>query len=167
ERQAEAGGVFAQPQVIVSLVPGNVQRHGGCRAGQLVDDAAIFQLLEDIARFAESRKAAEARAAGADAPGGNRNLETGHSLGDRIDVHAAARQLRAERGVVGRERGGLRLVSGRDVVRVARIGKGHFSPETQRVKAVAFPASTLRILPVDFAARSEAKNATASATSSG
>ena len=50
------------------------------------------------------------------------------------------------------------------------IGFGHcFFPRTgrQRVKASLLPASTFRILPVDFAERSEAKKYTPSAMSSG
>jgi hypothetical protein len=78
-----------------------------------------------------------------------------------VDVDAAARQLLAERGIVGGERLALRLV-----VHLDGVGRNlpisHSTlPEScaglQRVNEIALPASTLMMLPVDFAARSEAR----------
>ena len=67
-------------------------------------------------------KEAEARAARADSPGGDRDAEAAHGLRDRIDVDAASRELRAECRVVAGKIGGLRRVRSRDVRGIARIG---------------------------------------------
>ena len=48
EPETQRGAVFAQPLVVVGLVPGNVQRHRGRGAGQLVDDAAVLELSKTL-----------------------------------------------------------------------------------------------------------------------
>ena len=113
EPEAELGGARAE-RGRVGPVPGDVQRDGRRRAGQLVDDGAVAELVEDVARLAGAGEAREARAAGADAPGRHRDGEGGDPGLHRLDVDAAAVELRAERGVVLAERGLAAGVLGRD-----------------------------------------------------
>ena len=103
EAEAEARGGLLQP-LRIGLVPRNVQRDGRRRARQLLDDGAILDLVEDVARLAGAGKAREARAAGADAPGRDGDMEGRDLVADRIDRDAAAVELLAERGVVGIQR---------------------------------------------------------------
>ena len=84
----------------IGLVPRNMQRDGGRGARQLLDDGAILDLVEDVARLAAAGKAREARAAGADAPGGDGDAERRDLVADRVDVDAAPVELLAERVVV-------------------------------------------------------------------
>src|SRR5690606_11773969 len=76
EAESEARGRLLQP-VRIRLVPGDVQRHGGRGAGQLVDDAAVLNLVEDVARLARAGEAGEAGAAGPYAPGRDGDGESG------------------------------------------------------------------------------------------
>src|SRR5262249_50220646 len=93
-------------------------------ARELLDGGAVLELLVDVARLARLREAAEARAAGADAPRRDRDLERLRALRQRLDVGAAPLQTRAELGEVAREvGGGLRILLGHEL----RIddGPGH------------------------------------------
>ncbi len=81
-----------------------------------MDHTAIVELLQHVARLADAGEAREARAAGADAPGRDGDVEGGDLLGDAVDVDAAARQLLAQRRIVGGERLALRLVMRVDCV---------------------------------------------------
>ena len=87
--------------VRVGLVPRDMQRHGRRRARQLVDDRAVVELVEDVARLAGAGEAREARAAGADAPGRHGHVERRDLVADRVDRDAAPRELLAEVRVVG------------------------------------------------------------------
>src|SRR5262249_11403324 len=80
-------------------------------ARELLDHAAIVELVEDVARLAGAGEARESRAAGAHAPGRNRDAELADARGDALDVDIAPPQLAAERLVVLLERrqGGLVL----------------------------------------------------------
>ena len=49
----------------------------GVARRQLLDDGAILDLVEDVARLAGAREAGKARAAGADAPGRDGDMEGG------------------------------------------------------------------------------------------
>ena len=60
--------MFAQRGEIVGAIPGYVQRNGWRGAGQPVDDGAVLELLEHIARLAGTGESSEPRAAGAHAP---------------------------------------------------------------------------------------------------
>ena len=88
--QAEGLGVLAQFFVVVDLVPRKVRRHGGRAAHQLVDHAAVLQLVEHIARLALAGEAGEARAAGAHAPAGHGHGELGYVGFQHIDIHTPA-----------------------------------------------------------------------------
>ncbi len=81
-----------------------MQRDRRRRLRQLMDDGAIVELVEDAARLAGAGEAGKARAAGADAPGGNGDEEFGDLLGDRLDIDAAAGKCRAQRLVIGFQR---------------------------------------------------------------
>jgi hypothetical protein len=72
----------------------------GCAAAKLLDHAAVFDLVEHVARLAAAREAREARAAGAHAPRGHGHGERGHLAADGLDVHVAAGELLAEGFVV-------------------------------------------------------------------
>ncbi len=82
-----------------------------------MDDTAIVQLLEDVARLADAGEAGEARAAGPDAPGGDRDVEGSDLLRDAFDVDTAARELLAQRAVIGGKRLAQRLIMLGDHVR--------------------------------------------------
>src|SRR5690606_20448224 len=67
DRQAEAGSCL--PQTLrIRLVPRDMQRNGGCRARQLMNDGAILDLVEYVARLARAWKTCKARTASAHAP---------------------------------------------------------------------------------------------------
>ena len=85
----------------VGLVPRDVQRDRRRRAGQPLDDGAVVELVEDVARLARPGEAREAGAAGADAPGGHGDAE-GRDLGldprrCRCRGRRAARRARRSR----------------------------------------------------------------------
>ena len=90
EAEAARLGVVDQLGRIVVAVPGDVQRDARRRAGQLMDDGAIVELVEDVARLADAGEAGEARAAGADAPGRHGDREGGGLGLDLVDVDVAA-----------------------------------------------------------------------------
>ena len=75
EAEPERGAAFPQRLHVVGAIPGQVQRHRRRGARQAVDDGAVFELLEDVARLARAREAREARAARAHAPRGNGDFE--------------------------------------------------------------------------------------------
>ncbi|MNL82770.1 hypothetical protein D3C87_2102350 [compost metagenome] len=66
-----------------------MEGNGLGRLGQLGDDGAIFDLVEDVARFAGARELGKARAAGADAPGGDGYGEFCDLGFDGVDADAA------------------------------------------------------------------------------
>ncbi len=67
--EAEAQGIGLGFEVFgVGLVPGDMEGNGGRGAGQLVDDGAVFELVENVAGFATSGETGKAGAAGAHAP---------------------------------------------------------------------------------------------------
>ncbi len=68
EGEAKTVRLLPQAAHILHLVPRNVERDGRRQARQLVDDGAVVQLVEDVARLAAAGKPGKARAAGADAP---------------------------------------------------------------------------------------------------
>lgn len=100
EAEAERGGTLPQLAGVGRLVPRDVQRHAGRAAGEPVDDGRVVQLLEHVARLAGPGEAAEARAAGAERPRRERDLEAPHRVDERVDAHAAALEALAERGEV-------------------------------------------------------------------
>ncbi|MET4688785.1 hypothetical protein ABIA13_003230 [Sinorhizobium fredii] len=115
---------FPQTCEVGYLVPGDVQRDGRRRPRQLLDDAAIFELVEDVARLAQAGKAGKARAAGADSPGGNGDAIGGDLLLDGVDVDAAAREPLAEAFVVAPQRFLPPGILGLDRGRADHIGHG-------------------------------------------
>jgi hypothetical protein len=68
EAQAERRALLLQGPKIGDLVPGDMERHGRRRPRQLLDDGAVFKLVEYVARLAGAGETGEARAASADAP---------------------------------------------------------------------------------------------------
>jgi hypothetical protein len=88
----------------VGFVPRDVERDGGGGGGEAVDDGAVVELVEDVARLTGAGEASKARAAGADAPGWDGNAERQDLGFDRFYVDAAAVELLAERLVVAPER---------------------------------------------------------------
>ncbi len=77
-----------------------MQRHLGRGARELLDHAAVLELVEDVARLAGAREACEPRAAGADAPARDRDAEARHLLAHPLDVDVAAREALAQPAVV-------------------------------------------------------------------
>src|SRR5262249_13935577 len=108
-------------------------------------------LLEDIARFTWSRKAGEPRATCADPPGRNGDAEGHDLLHQGLRVDPVPRQCALQGVVVLGDRVLEPRVMVGDEIRGDRERRAH------RVKAWALPASTLRMLPVDLAERSDAK----------
>ena len=100
EREAAFGGERAQRGGIVGLVPRDVQRDVGRDAHQAVDQVAVLDLLEHVARLAGPREAGEPRAAGGDAPRRDRHDERLRPRLDRADVETAAPELAPEMVVV-------------------------------------------------------------------
>jgi hypothetical protein len=166
EAQAQLVAELLHRVHVLVLVPGEMQRDGRRRAGQPLDRGAVFQLVEHVARLADAGEPGEARAAGADTPARDGDAEARHGLGDRLDVGAAPRQLPSERVIVFLERRQRLGVLLGDVGRGDAIGPGHGGFSHYRLNETAFPASTFRMLPVDFGA-SVQKNFTAAAMSSG
>jgi hypothetical protein len=171
EAEAELVAELLHRMHVLVLVPGEMQRDGRRRPGQLLDRGAVLELVEHVARLADAGEAGEARAAGADAPARNRDAEAGDRLGDGLDVGAGAPQLAAQRLIIlVQRRQDLGVLLG-DIARGDAVGPGHggFLPEVAscyRLNETALPASTFRMLPVDFGA-SVQKNFTAAAMSSG
>ena len=159
EADAERLGEFGERAIIADLVPREMRRAGRRGARELLDRRAVLELVEHVARLAGAGKAGEARAAGADAPGRHGDAEGGDLGGDRLDVEPAPRELSSERAVVVFEFGGAFRVRLGD----QRVGNAvrHLcsSPlgRPYRAKLAALPASTLRMLPVLLADKSEAK----------
>ena len=52
EAESERGAVFRKALVVVGAIPGKMQRDRGSCAGQLVDDGAVLEFLEYVARLA-------------------------------------------------------------------------------------------------------------------
>ena len=84
---------------VVVEVPGDVQRDARRRAGQLMDDGAVVELVEDIARLADAGKAGEARAARPNAPARDRDLERGGFCLNLVDLDSAPNKHLADRVV--------------------------------------------------------------------
>ncbi len=168
EAQAQGSPLRAQGGEIGHLVPGDVQGDPGRRPGQGLDDGAIGQLVEHVARLAGPGEAGEAGAAGAHTPGRDRHREGRDLVGQRRQIEAAPGQPLAERRVV---RGQLALALGIVLLDRGADGLVHEAPSPsapgQRVNDWALPASTFRMLPVDLAASSETRKQVAAATSSG
>ena len=118
EAEAAPFGVVDQFGRIVVAIPGDVQRDARRRAGQLMDDGAIVELVEDVARLADAGEAREARAAGADAPGRHGDRERGGLRLHLVDVDVAAAEHVAERLVFALQRleRGLVLVADQRLV---------------------------------------------------
>ncbi len=141
-----------------------MQRDGRRRPRELVNDGAILELVEDVAWLALAGEAGETRPTGAYPPGRGGDTECGDLVADGVYGDAAPVQMLAERLIVALE---IRLSRG--VLLLHQPGVDHMihGSLSQRVKAWALPASTLTILPVDFADMSETRKYTASATSCG
>lgn len=153
EAETKGGTPFLQLLEVGNLVPRNMQRDRRRRARQFLNDGAVLQLVIDIARLAIAGEAGEARAAGADTPGGHGD-RIGRDLGlHRIDIDAAAGKLCAEMLVVAFQIGDTSVVLARHHI----LGNHRHQEIPQRVKDWALPASTLTMLPVDFADMSEAR----------
>ena len=110
-------------------------------------------------------------AVAADRPG-VRRVDAGHDLDQRRLAGAVLAQQRVHLARVERQRhvgerlGGVEALG--DALELEdRRGHGGLLGGAHRGYAAATPPSTLRMLPVDFAARAEARKAMASATSSG
>src|SRR6478752_371080 len=133
-----------------------MQRDGRRRPGQLLDDRAILEPVEDVARFALAGEAGKARAAGADTPGRDGNTVGGDLPFDLVDRDAAPAEPFAEALIIPAKCGEPAFVLGLDG-RLADHGGRHDTLLDQRVEDWALPASTLMMLPVDFADMSEAR----------
>ena len=92
EAKAQRFRLLLQLGGVGDPVPGDMQGDARRSAGQAVDDGAVVQLVEDVARLALAREAGEARAAGADAPGGDGDGERGGARFDHGNIGAAAGQ---------------------------------------------------------------------------
>src|SRR6266550_4553663 len=68
EVQSKIGGKLAQFRGAVGLVPGNMEGYRRRRPDEFENRAAIFELLKNISRLAESGKPREARSACAHTP---------------------------------------------------------------------------------------------------
>src|ERR1700728_952915 len=97
-----------------------MQRHRRSGAAQRVDDGAIFEFVEYIARLAGARKARETRAPRADTPGRDRHPEGGHRLHDGFDLETTAPQLEGERVEIRLELGAQRCIALGDEIRIER-----------------------------------------------
>ena len=95
EAQLVLRGFLAKGVVVGHDVPRNVRAHGAGRTRQLVDDAAIFQLVVNVARLAGAGKTRKARAAGADAPGRHGHGIVHGAFGHRFDGICRAAQAGA------------------------------------------------------------------------
>ena len=80
-----------------------MQRHGGRGAAELMHHGAIVELFEDAAGLAGSGEAGEARAARADPPGRQCEVQARDPPLHGIELDTAPRQAMAERVVVFRE----------------------------------------------------------------
>src|SRR5262245_29821809 len=178
EAEAETFAVLAQRIDIAHTIPWKMQRDRRRRAGELLDHRAVLELVEDVARLARAGEAREARAARAHAPRRQSDAELADARGDALDVEIAPAERAAECLVIllQRRQGGL-VLCGDERLLDRKLCHGHVSFDSQatrgrpvgthRVNEGPWPPSTLRMLPVDFAERSEAKKWTASAMSSG
>ena len=78
-----------------------------------MNDAAVLELVEHVARFARPRETRETGAAGADTPGRNRHRELGRAGGHRLDVDPAPSKLAAKRRIILSKRAfGLAILLG-------------------------------------------------------
>ncbi len=119
------------------LVPRDMQRNGRRRSGQLMNDGAVVQLVEDAARLAGAGKAGEARATRADAPGGNSHEELLRPLSSSASISTPrASKICAERVVIGLEsRRPLGIFLGNQMLRNLKIGH-QILPETRTIGPV-------------------------------
>ena len=85
-----------QGVVIAYFIPWDVGRDGAGASRQLLDDAAIFQLVMDAARLPKAGEAGEPCAAGADAPGRDGDGPGNGTGGQRLNIKASAGQLAAQ-----------------------------------------------------------------------
>ncbi|MNE08549.1 hypothetical protein D3C80_1012010 [compost metagenome] len=100
--EAEAERISLCLQVLrVGLVPRDMQRDSRCRAGQLIDDGAVFQLVENSAGFALAGKTGKPGTTGTDAPGRNGDEKLRNLFRNGFDIDAAAGQVFAEGRIVG------------------------------------------------------------------
>ncbi len=110
EPQAEGLGVLLQGGVVLHRVPGEVGGNRWRGSDELVHRSAVLQLVENVPRLTGSGEAEEARAAGAHAPGRQRNLQRLSPGGQRLRVDFSARQLLPQHLVVALEVGPNSLV---------------------------------------------------------
>ncbi|MNK85174.1 hypothetical protein D3C87_1050480 [compost metagenome] len=99
--QAVSLGGLAQGGRVADLVPWKMQRDGGRRLRQLVDDGAIFELFKHVARFAQAGETGKARAARAGAPAGYGHGKRLRQRRQFFNVLAAAGQHTAQGRIVG------------------------------------------------------------------
>ena len=92
--------LLAQRAIVRDLVPGDMRRDRGGRSGELVDDAAILDLVEDVPGLARPRKARETGAASAHPPGRHRDGIIHRPLCHRFDIDPASCELAAKRRMV-------------------------------------------------------------------
>ncbi|MCY1294693.1 hypothetical protein D9M68_577680 [compost metagenome] len=156
EAEAERRALLLKRGKIADLVPGNVQRDGRRRPGQLLDDGAILELVEDIAWLPLAGETGKARAAGADTPGGDGDAIGGDLALDLVNVDPAAVESLTKAFIIPAQCSETAFVLGLDR-RLADHHRCHQTLLDQRVKDWALPASTLMMLPVDFADMSEAR----------
>ena len=150
-----------QRVVVIHDVPWKMRRDHAGAARQLVNDAAIFQLVMDVARFARARKAGKARAACANAPGWHSH-GIGHCPSHEVfDFDTTPVQLPGQMGKVFPVGGKVLVIVGCN--KTGCDGERH----AYLVNDARWPASTFRIFPVDLFDASLANQYTASAMSSG
>ncbi|KAE8236212.1 hypothetical protein A4X03_0g9517 [Tilletia caries] len=93
-----------------------MQRNRRRRPRQLLNDAAIVELVEDVARLSLPRKAGKAGTTGPDAPGRDGDGEFGNLGDDLANVDAIASELLAEGRIIGSEGRSPSVVFGRNDV---------------------------------------------------
>ena len=123
EPQAQRTRARAERLRVSAWSQGKCSDTVGSRAAQRVDDRAVFEFLEDVARLAGARKARETRAARADAPGRDRRHG---SRPPRCVMGSIVRprrcKLHAERIVVGlRARRAAARSAPANEIRIARV----------------------------------------------
>ena len=110
--------LLAQCVVITHLVPGKMWRDIWRGACQLVDDAAILQLVVDVAWLTRTGKAGKTRTACAHTPGRHGHGKVHGALGHLLDRDAAPCQLPSQCGKVFRQ-----LIIGLGIPTADKVGR--------------------------------------------
>ena len=116
EAESEGRALFSQADIVVCLIPGEVQRDARGRPAELLDDGAVRQLLMDVGRFARDGELGETGPASTRRPAGGRDREGPNLALDSVEVQAATRQGAIQRGVVILESVASRLVMLLDLI---------------------------------------------------